>query len=350
MAKDFPDRMSIELRKISNLPYGENPGQGAAIYAIENYVGGLPNWERLSGKPASYNNWRDAGLANRLLDGFGKKSTAAIAKHGHYSGIAWGPTIEYARQKAKQCNPEANFGGVEVFTESFSVELAKTVKADADSGDIRDIIAAPGYEYGVVDILKECRKGKYKDNLRVFKTKPFSNFKLDVRFVDGAALVQELPDYSKKLTMEQIEIVSQRKPTTAEIHKLLAAEDVAWRVPSNAIVVGDGEMNGDGLEAFWTCGIGSDTKRIAAARHATDNANDFKMLNRFGINETARTLGAVAASDGFFPFPDGVEILAEAGISAILSTKGAMREKEVVKSADENNVALVLSSRRIFSH
>jgi len=215
---------------------------------------------------------------------------------------------------------------------------------------IRDVIAAPDFEEGAVDILAKCRKGNYKGKMRVFKTKPFSTFQLDVRIVDGAAFVQKPADYSNKLTREQIKVVSEKNPTEEQIIKMMAAEDVVWRVPSNAVVIGDGRFNDGKLEAFWTYGVGTGIKRNLAAKIAVDNANDWRMLGQFKMPTDPRALGAVAASDGFFPLSDSLEELVYGGVEAVLSGAGAMREKEVIEKADWLEVPLVLSSKRIFSH
>jgi len=348
---EFPEKLVLEAEKMKDLPYGSNPGQPAAIYKLLGHTGGVPDWKLLFGDPLSFNNYRDAALANRLTDGFGGKNLVAIAKHGIYAGVAWAKTIEDARWFARKCDLEANFGGVEVYTQPLTVEVADMIRQNAEDGDIRDIIAAPGFEEGTLNILEECRKGKYKGKMRVVQTAPFSTCKYEYRIHDGALLVEKLPDYSRKLTMEQVTIASQVKPTKKELAKLFAAEDIVWRVPSNAVVVGDGMFNDDfELEAFWTDGIGTSTKRNRAAKMAADNANDTEMLKSFWFEPMKRTEGAVAASDGFFPFRDSLDTLADAGVKAILSSAGALREKEVIEAADSYKIPFVLSKRRIFSH
>ena len=350
--EEFPDKMTLNLKKIKDLPYGSNPGEPAAIYRLEGHNGGVPEWKLLFGDQLSFNNYRDAALANRLTDGFGGKPTVAIAKHGIYAGVSWAKSPEIARMHARSCDPEANFGGVEVHTKPLTAVAASLIKADAEAGDIRDIIAAPGFEEGAIDLLKDCRKGKYKGKMRVVQTAPFSDCKLDIRYIDGAFLVEKLPDYSKKLTMEQVRTASSRQPTKEETAKMFAAEDIVWRVPSNAVVIGDGSYNDESgeLEAFWTYGIGTSTKRNRAAKMAADNANDTEMLARFGLKPIKRAVGSVAASDGFFPFRDSLDTLIEAGVEAVLSSAGALREKSVIETADFYNMVLLLSKRRIFSH
>jgi phosphoribosylaminoimidazolecarboxamide formyltransferase/IMP cyclohydrolase len=349
---EFPEKLELEAEKMKDLPYGSNPGQPAAIYKLLGYTGGVPDWKLLFGDPLSSNNYRDAALANRLLDGMGSKPTVAIAKHGIFAGVCWAKTVMGARRRARQCDPEANFGGVEVYTHPLDWKTAYQIKENADDGDIRDIIAAPAFEKGTFDMLEECRKGKYRGKMRVVQTAPFSTCKYDYRIHDGALLVERLPDYSQKLKPEQIIMASERMPTKCQLAKMLAAEDIAWRVPSNGVVIGDGAYDSDKnvLEAFWTYGIGTSTKRNRAAKMAADNANDLPMIKRFDMPEAPRAVDAVAASDGFFPFRDSLDTLMDAGVDAVLSGAGALREKSVVETANFYNVVLVLSKRRIFSH
>src|SRR3989344_6455939 len=133
MGEEFPDEIVLRLVKIEDFPYGENPDQPAAFYRIEGHTGGLPEWEQLYGVQPSYNNRREAGLTNRLLNGYGDRTAAAIAKHGVFAGFAFAPTIEEARKRAIECDPQADLGGVEVYTRPVSRDLAEAIRADADS-------------------------------------------------------------------------------------------------------------------------------------------------------------------------------------------------------------------------
>lgn len=344
----FPDEIPMTLVKVEDLPYGSNPGQHAAFYRIKGVVNGLPDWKQICGDLASFNNLREAGLTNCLLKGYEDRAAVAIAKHGIYAGFAFAPTIEEARERAMQCDPQANLGGVEVYTRELTMDVAKRIKADAEKGDIRDVIAAPKYESGALEILDACRK--QKGRMRVFEVAPLSSFGWDVRFADGGVLIEELPNYSKKLTKDEYGTVSIRQPTDEETTKLLEAWRVAWRVPSNAVVLCDGRLDGHYVEAFWTNGIGTSTKRNRAARMAAENANDYGMLQDFRLPVLARAHGAVAASDGFFPRVDGLRELTDAGTDVIISGKGGMHEQEVIEAADEDGAVLVLGKRRIFSH
>jgi phosphoribosylaminoimidazolecarboxamide formyltransferase/IMP cyclohydrolase len=163
-------------------------------------------------------------------------------------------------------------------------------------------------------------------------------------------LIEKLPDYRNKLTREEIRVVSKRQPTEEEWLKLFAAWDAVWRVPSNAVVIGDGRVADGKLEAFWTSGIGTSTKRNRAAKMATENADDTEMLEAFNLPYEPRAGGAVAASDGFFPRTDGLDALGEKGVAVVISGEGGVHAQEVIEAADEWGIAYVLYKRRIFSH
>ena len=163
----FPNDLSFDMRKVRDIDYGSNPGQKAAFYRLPANSSGLPECEQLYGQPASFNNLRELGLTRRFLDGYEDRAAMVVAKHGIPAGFAFAPTIEEAREKATQCDLEANLGGVEVYTQRLTAKVAAAIKTNADAGDIRDVIAAPSYEAGALDILKTCRKGKGVGRMRV---------------------------------------------------------------------------------------------------------------------------------------------------------------------------------------
>lgn len=344
----FPETIPMTLTKVRDLPYGSNPGEPGAFYRIQGAVNGLPEWKQICGDAASFNNLREAGLTNRLLKGYEDRAAVAIAKHGIYAGFAFAPTIKEAQKKAGECDPQANLGGVEVYTRELTVEIAKAVKADADKGDIKDVIAAPKFESGALEVLETCRK--QKGRMKVFEVAPLSSFNWDVRFADGGVMIEALPDYSKKLAKGDYEVVSKKQPTEEDIALLLEAWDTVWRVPSNAVVIGNGRVVNGKAEAFWTYGIGTSTKRNRAAHMAVENANDNAMMTAFGINIGYRAVDAVAASDGFFPRTDGLVELCKGGVRAIMSGKGGVHTPEVRKVADEEGKVYLEARKRIFSH
>lgn len=344
----FPDEILVKLKKKMDLDYGSNPGQRAAFYRIEGVVNGLPDWKQVCGDLASFNNLREAGLTNRLLKGYEDRTAMAVAKHGIYAGFAFASTVEEARKMAMQCDPQANLGGVEVYNRELTLEIANAIKADAEKGDIRDVIAAPKFESGALEILENCRK--QKGRMRAFEVAPLSSFDWDIRVVDNGVLIEELPDYSQKLKKEDYEIVSQRQPTDAELALMLEDWYVVWRAPSNGVIVGDGRYRDGKVEAFWTYGIGTSTKRNRAAQMAVDNANDTDMLADFDLPVRLRADGAVGASDGFFPRVDGLLSLLEGGVDKVISGKGGVHTPEVRKVADEHKIVYGECSKRGFSH
>jgi phosphoribosylaminoimidazolecarboxamide formyltransferase/IMP cyclohydrolase len=322
-ASELPASFEATFSRQAELRYGENPHQKAALYTGNSetvpFIGG-PRWKQHGGKELSYNNMLDFDAALRILADLPReKPMVAILKHLNPCGVASGRTVTDAIQRAKECDPRSHFGGVLVSNTTIDRAAAEEIR-----GDFAEIVIAPGFEPGA---LEELRMSK---NLRILEVTEGQLSGYDVRTVAGGLLVQE-PDVGAA-TMSQSKLVSSRSPTDEELSDL----DLAWRlvrhVKSNAIVlVRDGLLIGVGAGQM---------SRIDSVELALKKARTHGHLLD----------GAVAASDAFFPFPDSVETLSEAGITCIVAPAGARKDDEVKATAHSKNVSLFFAGTRHFRH
>jgi len=297
------------------LRYGENPHQWA-IFARPRKPKGFAAFQQLQGKELSYNNLMDADGAWRALWDLPGPGVVVV-KHANPCGVALGDQPEDAYRRAFACDPVSAFGGVIAF--SHQVDEA-TAKALAEQ--FTEVVLAPDYTPKALEVLRK------KKNLRVLAVpRPQGNYPR-LRAVDGGLLVQEADEGFP----ESFQVVSRRFPTAKERQ----AGELAWRVVkhviSNAIVVANDSA---------TLGIGGgQPSRVDACRIAVDKARTFGH----------KLEGSVAASDAFFPFPDGVRLLAEAGVSFVVQPGGSIRDEEVIAAADELGIAMAFTGRRHFRH
>lgn len=312
--RDGAERLVLPLEMHSPLRYGENPQQVAGLYSMQGVDGWWTGADQLQGKEMSFNNYADADAAWRLVNDL-PDTSVAILKHMNACGAASGETLAEAFSKAWDCDPISAFGGVIALNETVDASTARLI-----SEYFVEIIIAPGVDKDAAEILAA------KKNLRVLVAGPPSEFDLDVRTVDGGFLVQK---------RDTIELGSDdwkamtRHASMSERRDLEIAWIVCAHTKSNAIViVKDGAAVGVGA---------GDQSRVGAAERALARAGD-------------RAQGAVVASDAFFPFRDGPDALAAAGITAIVEPGGSMRDDEVVESALEHDVALMFTGRRHFRH
>jgi phosphoribosylaminoimidazolecarboxamide formyltransferase/IMP cyclohydrolase len=299
------------------LRYGENPHQPAALYLSAHHPGGLAAAEQLHGKEMSYNNYVDADAAYRAAYDFAEPAVAII-KHANPCGIAVGADIAQAHARAHETDPVSAFGGVIAANRQVDAAFAEAVVEQ-----FAEVVIAPSYLPEALEVLAS------KKNLRVLEAGPALTAGVVVRDVDGGFLLQ---DRDVGWGGEVRETATGRGPTEAE----LAAMELAWRVvkhvSSNAIVVGAADR---------ILGIGAgQMSRVDAAKIAVAKAAEH------GHDLT----GAVAASDAFFPFPDGVEALHEAGIRAVIQPGGSIKDAEVVAACDRLGMAMVMTRRRHFRH
>ncbi|WP_126446748.1 bifunctional phosphoribosylaminoimidazolecarboxamide formyltransferase/IMP cyclohydrolase [Sulfuricystis multivorans] len=316
----FPERLQLAFDKVATLRYGENPHQAAAFYREPQTVpGSIASYQQLQGKELSYNNIADADAAWECVKAF-DSTACVIVKHANPCGVALGKTAEEAYRRAFKTDPVSAFGGIIAF--NCPIDQAA---AEAISGQFAEVIIAP-------EITPQARAVFVaKQNLRVLIV-PLGKTpgQLDFKRVGGGLLVQTADE--ARITAADLKVVTKRVPTEVEMRDLLFAWRVAKYVKSNAIVYCKDEM---------TVGVGAgQMSRVDSARIAAIKAE----------NNGLTVKGAVVASDAFFPFRDGLDVLAQAGATAVIQPGGSVRDAEVIAAADEQNVAMVFTGYRHFRH
>jgi phosphoribosylaminoimidazolecarboxamide formyltransferase / IMP cyclohydrolase len=309
----FPSRLRLSFSKLADLRYGENPHQKAAVYSDGSGVG-IANARQLQGKELSYNNLVDLDAAWELCREF-DEPMCAIIKHTNPCGAATGPDIVSAYKRALEADPVSAFGGViginREIDDAAAEEIAKLFV---------EAIAAPGYSAGAI------ARFSAKKNLRILQVRPATQATV-LKQVSGGALLQDADVH--QLSRSDLKAVSKRPPTEEELSALLFAWKICKHVKSNAIVYA---RNGQ------TISVG------AGQMSRVDSC-------KFGAAKAVLPLkGSVAASDAFFPFPDGVEEIAKAGATAVIQPGGSVRDGEVIEAADRLGVAMVLTGVRHFRH
>lgn len=314
----FPDRLALAFERRQHLRYGENPGQEAAFY-VEGATAGLASLVQHGGKELSFNNLLDIEGALLALDPFGAECACAIVKHTTPCGLAVGATPAGAYAKALACDRTSAFGSVIAFSVPVDDEAAGLVAAL-----FVECVVAPGISPSALETLGA------KKNLRVLIGRPGPFQATDLKRVRGGLLVQDRP--SAKLDDTTWQVATRRSPTPAEHADLLFAWRAVAGVKSNAIVLAR-----DGA----TIGIGAgQMSRVDASFLAAHKAKD----------AGHDTTGAALGSDAFFPFRDGVDHAAAAGVRAIVQPGGSVRDAEVIAAADEHGIAMVFTGRRTFRH
>ena len=319
----MPDRCSITLSKVSELRYGENPHQSAALYKASSGQLKLfsgPTWTQHGGKELSYNNMLDLDAGIRILSDLPHETTTvAILKHLNPCGVARGGTVTEAVQRAKECDPRSHFGGVLVSNRPVDKSAAEEIR-----GDFAELVIAPGFTPDALETLQASK------NLRILKVDVSFMEGYDARTIAGGILVQQ-PDINRS-QIAHATLVSSRTPSDEELSDLELAWRIVGHVKSNAIVlVRDGLLIGVGAGQM---------SRIDSVELAIRKAK----LHGHLLD------GAVAASDAFFPFPDSVETLSEEGITCIVAPAGARRDDDVKAVANERAVSLFFASDRHFRH
>lgn len=323
--------IDLHLEKISDLRYGENPHQKAALYS-SGESGGIANALQLHGKEMSFNNYVDAEAAWELVNDF-DETAVAIIKHTNPSGVGVGATNEEAYRRALSTDPVSAFGGIVAFNRTVDAEAANSVIEV-----FSEVIVAPDYDADAIEIFKT------KKNLRVLKcasptiwegdtplpTREAVHSALEHKQISGGFLVQEKDLY--RVGGSELKVVSKAQPTEDQIKAMLLAWRVCKRVRSNAIVIADRDR---------TIGVGSgqmnrvDSVRIAAMR-----------AERFSLPVE----GAALASDAFFPFRDNVDEAAKIGVSAIIQPGGSVKDAESIAAADEHGIVMIFTGVRHFKH
>ena len=316
-AAELPSTLRVIAKRESSLRYGENPHQRAAVYTDGSGLG-IANAEKLQGKELSYNNLVDLDACWALASEF-DQTAVAIIKHTNPCGVGLGATVEEAYKRALEADPLSAFGGVIGINREVHEPAAKEI-----AKLFVEAIVAPGFTEGALSALSA------KKNLRVLKIQPKQPGVM-LKQISGGYLLQD--DDHKPIGAADLKTVTARKPTDEEVKTLLFAWKVCKHVKSNAILYARSQ-GGFGQ----TVGVGAgQMSRVDAAK--------------FGAMKAVLPLaGTVAASDAFFPFPDGLEAIAAAGATAIIQPGGSVNDPKVIEAADRLGLAMVLTGIRHFRH
>jgi phosphoribosylaminoimidazolecarboxamide formyltransferase/IMP cyclohydrolase len=313
--ESLPGFVGVALEKTGDLRYGENPHQRGALYAEAAGPGVLGGAEVLQGKEMSFNNWLDVDAAYALAAAL-EPNAAVIVKHNNPCGAALGNSAAESYAKAFACDTVSAFGGIVAFHGPCDGAAAAAM-ADV----FTEAVVAPVFTGEALAMFAE------RQNLRVVRAPLPTGAGLDVRPLPGGALVQDRDAVTE--SPDGWTVVSSREPTDSEWRDLAFAWTVAWRVKSNAIVLAKDDA---------TVGIGAgQMSRVDAAWIAVRKAGE-------------RARGAVCASDAFFPFPDALEVAADAGVTAAAHPGGSKGDDAVLTAAEERGMAVVLTGRRHFRH
>ena len=321
----FPEMLHLAFEKVQEMRYGENPHQSAAFYKdIHPVTGALANYKQLQGKDLSYNNIADADSAWECVKSFSHHSGGAAAcviiKHANPCGVAVGANPLEAYQKAFKTDPSSAFGGIIAFNVACDGPAAEAI-----SKQFVEVLIAPSFSAEAKTIFAA------KQNVRLLEIPLGTLFNtLDLKRVGGGLLVQS-PD-AKNVLANEMRVVSQRLPTPREMNDMMFAWRVAKFVKSNAIV-----YCADGM----TLGIGAgQMSRVDSARMASIKAE----------NAGLSLKGSAVASDAFFPFRDGLDLVVNGGASCAVQPGGSMRDDEIIAAANEHGIAMVFTGTRHFRH
>ena len=313
----LPSRLTISLDKVAGLRYGENPHQSGALYAPAGAaLSGIAGAEQLHGRELSYNNLMDADAAWRTVSDF-VEPTVAVVKHNNPCGLASRDAVVEAYRQAYEGDTVSAFGGIVAFNRT--VDAAS---AEAMDPIFYEVVIAPGYDDDALTILQRKR------NLRILTVGASpAGPALDLRPIAGGMLVQGADDISENPA--EWRTVTEREPSAAERQDLAFAWKAAKHIKSNAIVFAKDR-------ALVGMGAGQ-PNRVVSVHLSQRIAGD-------------KAKGSVLASDAFFPFPDNIELAAEAGVTAIVQPGGSVRDEEVIAAADQAGLAMVFTGVRHFRH
>jgi phosphoribosylaminoimidazolecarboxamide formyltransferase/IMP cyclohydrolase len=318
----FPRTFNLQFRLAQGMRYGENPHQGAAFYVEDRgREASVATARQLQGKELSFNNIADTDAALECVKQFDGAAACVIVKHANPCGVAIGATLLEAYDRAYRTDPESAFGGIIAVNGELDAATAGAIV----ERQFVEVIIAPRVSPGAIEAVAA------KKNVRLLECGQWSQEparRLDLKRVNGGLLVQD----ADLALVKEMKVVSQRQPTEAELRDLLFTWRVAKFVKSNAIVYGRDQM---------TVGVGAgQMSRVNSARIAAIKAEQAGLEVR----------GAVMASDAFFPFRDGIDQAAAAGIAAVIEPGGSVRDEEVIAAADEHGMAMVFTGMRHFRH
>jgi phosphoribosylaminoimidazolecarboxamide formyltransferase/IMP cyclohydrolase len=318
----FPDVFNLQLTKVQDMRYGENPHQGAAFYReAAPAPGTLTGWTQLQGKALSYNNIADADAAWECVRSFDEaQAVCVIVKHANPCGVALGADVAQAYGKALQTDPTSAFGGIIAFNRPLDGTAAEMV-----ARQFVEVVIAPAFTPEARAVFAS------KHNVRLLEVPLAGGINaFDMKRVGGGVLLQG-PD-SRNVGVGELRVVTRLAPTPAQMSDLMFAWKVAKFVKSNAIVFCGGGM---------TLGVGAgQMSRVDSARIAAIKAQ----------NAGLALAGSAVASDAFFPFRDGLDVVIDVGAGCVIQPGGSMRDDEVIAAADERGIAMVFTGTRHFRH
>lgn len=324
-ASKFPEKLTLSFTKDADLRYGENPHQSAAFYVEKNApAASVSKSQKLHGKELSYNNLLDLDAAFNLVREFSDPA-AVVIKHTNPCGCAVGADLLNAFLQAYAGDPVSAFGSILAFNREVDVATAEAL---AEPGRFIEAIIAPAYHAQAFEIL--TTKPKWKNNVRLLQCEAMlgnQSSGLDYRRVTGGLLVQDRDDQQDPES--EYKVVTNRAPSDEELRNLQFAWKVCKHVKSNAIVLAkDGMLLGAGAGQM---------SRVDSSMIATFKAGD-------------RSRGSVIASDAFFPFRDGIDNAAKAGVTAAIQPGGSRNDEEVIQACNEHGIAMIFTGRRHFKH
>ncbi|MFP3874619.1 MAG: bifunctional phosphoribosylaminoimidazolecarboxamide formyltransferase/IMP cyclohydrolase [Thiohalophilus sp.] len=316
----LPRTFNSQFHKVQAMRYGENPHQAAAFYVeADQHEASVATARQLQGKALSYNNIADTDAALECVKQFDTPA-CVIVKHANPCGVAQAENLLLAYDRAYATDPESAFGGIIAFNQELDAETASAIV----ERQFVEVIIAPSVSVGASEVVAA------KKNVRLLACGEFGNgqSRLDFKRVNGGLLVQE----ADLALYKELKVVTKRQPTEQEMGDLLFSWQVAKFVKSNAIVY---------ARELMTVGVGAgQMSRVNSARIAAIKAEQANL----------EVPGSVMASDAFFPFRDGLDQAAEAGIRAVIQPGGSMRDEEVIAAADEHDIAMVFTGMRHFRH
>ncbi len=318
----FPRTFNQQFEKKQDMRYGENSHQAAAFYVEANpQEASVSTARQIQGKALSYNNIADTDAALECVKEFNEPA-CVIVKHANPCGVALGKDILEAYNRAYQTDPTSAFGGIIAFNQELDAETAIAIV----ERQFVEVIIAPSVSAEAIEVVAA------KKNVRLLECGEWSTKTtgFDVKRVNGGLLVQDRDQ--GMVSLDDLKVVSKRQPTEEELKDALFCWKVAKYVKSNAIVYAKGDM---------TIGVGAgQMSRVYSAKIAGIKAAD----------EGLEVAGSVMASDAFFPFRDGIDAAAEAGIKCVIQPGGSMRDDEVIAAADEHGMAMIFTGMRHFRH
>ncbi len=319
MEKENIEHLHLTLQRVQSMRYGENPHQKAGLYTVVDYDSLEPvKFEQLGGKELSYNNILDMDGAYALSHEFDKPA-CIIIKHTNPCGAAIGSTVSKAYEIAYKTDPASSYGGIIGLNREFDEDTAKLI---ADT--FYEVIVAPSFSKQSIEILSK------KKNLRLIKaysSNLIDRTKMELRQTAFGTLIQTKDDISSDT--KNARVVTKREPTKDELRDMDFAMKICKHTKSNTIIIAKSEQ---------LIGVGAgQMSRVDSAKIALMKSN-------------ISTKGAVAASDAYFPFSDGLNVLANGGITAIIQPGGSIRDEEVIRAADEAGIAMIFTGIRHFKH